>query len=110
MSRPVCITCNAPAAINYNRKGKTYYRRFCDSCLRQQKKPNPFKVHGYIKKDTCDHCGYQSKYPESFLIWYLDGNKANTRMSNLKSVCLNCKVVLGRTGWSKIAGDLTPDL
>ena len=72
MTRPVCITCNAPAAINYNRKGKTYYRRFCDSCLRQQKQPNPFKVHGYIKKDTCDHCGYQSKYPESFLIWYLD--------------------------------------
>jgi hypothetical protein len=30
-------------------------------------------------------------------------------MSNLKSICLNCKVTLARLGWSKIAGDLTPD-
>jgi len=110
MTRPICITCNAPAAINYKRKGKTYYRRFCDSCLRQNKKPSAFKVHGYQKQSTCDHCGYQSKYPDSFLIYYLDGNKSNTRMSNLKTICQNCKVVLSRTGWSKIAGDLTPDL
>ena len=109
MGRPICITCNAPAAVNYKRKDKTYYRRFCDSCIREQKKPNRFKLHGYQKQSTCDHCGYHSKIPEVFLIWYLDGNKSNTRIANLKTVCKNCEVTLARLGWSKIAGDLTPD-
>lgn len=110
MTRPVCIMCDAPAAVNYKKNGKTYYRKFCDVCVREKKKPNPFKVHGYRKSSTCDHCGYKSKYPDSFIIYYLDGNKANTKLANLKTVCLNCKIVLGREGWTKIAGDLTPDL
>jgi hypothetical protein len=110
MTRPTCITCNAPAAINYRKKGKIYYRRFCDSCVREKKKPNAFKVQGYHKSNTCDHCGYKSKYPDSFLIWYLDGNKSNTRIANLKTVCLNCKITLGREGWKKIAGDLIEDV
>ena len=109
MSRPNCIQCGKPAAVNYKRKTKIYYRKLCDSCVRSSKKPTSYRSLGYVKKKECDHCGFESKHPEHFLIYYLDGNKANQRISNLKTICLNCKVTIKNEGWRVTAGDLVPD-
>ena len=93
----------------YKRKTKIYYRKLCDSCVRSSKKPTSYRSLGYVKKKECDHCGFESNHPEHFEIYYLDGNKANQRISNLKTVCLNCKVTIKNEGWRVTAGDLVPD-
>lgn len=111
--RPLCITCqNKPAAINYHKAGKTFYRRMCESCARNGGKvkgvPRWHQL-GYRQKDHCEKCGHRSKFKEVFNVFHIDGDLNNCRPNNLKTVCANCQRSLHREGQRWRQGDLTPD-
>jgi hypothetical protein len=109
--RDLCKTCGKrPVAINYHKKGKTFYRSKCDHCARGNKEERPLWVKaGYKKKNICDKCGFKSTYPEVFSIFYVDGVLTNNQHSNLKTVCANCQRILHREGVKWKQGDLKPD-
>ena len=101
MIRPLCKTCKERhASVNYKRKGKTYYRTECGRCLRLKKKqpaPKPnWALNGYIKKMTCDLCGFKAKWGQQIVVYYIDGDMRNTKKNNLRSVCLNCTVTIDK--------------
>jgi hypothetical protein len=112
--RPLCAACNKkPAAINYTRNNKTYYRNRCDSCIRKKRNipapiPQWVKV-GYKKKTVCERCGFKAKYKEQMFVYHIDGNLNNTALSNLKTVCANCQIEIAKEGLGWRQGDLVPD-
>jgi hypothetical protein len=108
--REICKKCQQrPVAINYHKKGKAFYRSMCDHCARGFDKNSPAWVKaGYKKKAVCDKCGFKSPHQEVFTVINVDGNLANCKPSNLKTVCANCQKILQKDGrWKQ--GDLTPD-
>lgn len=112
MQRPLCSCGLRPAAINYKKQGKTYYRSKCEICVRYNgtsKGIPKWYRDGYRLKMQCDKCGFRSKYKEQFNVFHIDGNMSNTRPNNLKSVCANCQRVLHREGIQWRQGDLLPD-
>ena len=112
MTRPLCICGYRPAAINYIKNKKVYYRKKCETCLRHNGVevgvPKWYK-DGYRQKLVCDKCGYKSKYKEQFNVFHIDGNLNNTRGTNLKTVCANCQRILHKEGTIWKQGDLQPD-
>jgi hypothetical protein len=109
--RELCKICQQrPVAVNYHKNGKPFYRSKCDHCSRNRKDGTPSWVRaGYKKKSTCDKCGFSSKHPEQFNIFYVDGDPSNCRYSNLKTVCVNCQRILHKLKLPWKQGDLTPD-
>jgi len=112
MTRPLCICGLRPAAVNYKKEGRIYYRRKCEICLRYNgtsKGVPKWYQDGYRLKNICDKCGFKSRHKEQFNVFHVDGNLNNTRPLNLKTVCANCQRVLHKEGvhWRK--GDLVPD-
>jgi hypothetical protein len=112
MNRPLCICGFRPAAVNYIKNGKTYYRKKCETCLRYNGTtvgiPKWFR-EGYRQKLSCDKCGFKSKYKEQFNVYHIDGNLNNCRTANLKTVCANCQRVLHKEHGQWRQGDLQPD-
>lgn len=109
--RNLCKQCmRRPVAVNYHREGKTFYRSKCDHCAKKRINGNPlWALSGYKKKNVCDRCGYSSKFPEQFDVFYVDGNPTNCQFSNLKTVCANCQRILHKLKLPWKQGDLTPD-
>ena len=110
--RPLCECGFRPAAINYKKNGKTFYRKRCGKCARAGKTGAgipKWKQKGYEKKDVCEKCGFRSQHPEQFNVYHIDGDLDNCRRSNLKTVCANCQRILQKTGVKWRQGDLTPD-
>ena len=109
--RDLCRNCGQrPVAVNYYKEGKPFYRSKCDHCTRGRDNGNPlWATVGYKKKSVCDKCSYTSKYPEQFNVFYVDGNPANCRFTNLKTVCANCQRTLHRLKLPWKQGDLRPD-
>ena len=112
--RNLCTVCRKkPRAVNYKRKGKTYYRRRCDSCIRAGNnlsvpKPSWF-IAGYKKKPHCEKCGFVAKHKEQLFVYYIDGNLNDNSQSNLKTICANCQYEVARAGLGWRQGDLVPD-
>lgn len=112
MQRPLCLCGLRPAAINYKKAGKTYYRSKCEICTRYGGVAKGFPKwyqDGYRMKPQCDKCGFKSKHKEQFNVFHIDGNLNNTRHSNLKTVCANCQRILHKEGVQWRQGDLLPD-
>lgn len=110
--RPLCECGFRPAAINYRKNGKLYYRSLCESCLKYGKHygiPRWLRS-GYKMKNQCDKCNFKSQHKEVFRVFHIDGDLNNCRHSNLKTVCCNCAAVLTREGITWKQGDLIPDL
>jgi len=112
--RPLCKFCGKkPAAVNYKRYEKTYYRNRCDSCIRKKKNiaaPKPkWAEAGYRKKPHCEKCGFKAKYREQLFVYYLDGNLNNNLATNLKTICANCQYEVAHEGLGWRQGDLVPD-
>jgi hypothetical protein len=110
--RPLCKCGYRPAAINYIKNERTYYRKLCETCLKNglyHGIPRWFRS-GYTIKNQCDKCGYKSQYTEIFAVFHVDGNLNNCRPSNLKTVCSNCQRILHLEGIYWKQGDLHPDL
>ena len=114
LKRPICKDCNKNySAINYIRKGKTYYRRICDSCgkVKAKKKPRVllWEKVGYKKKPHCDSCGFKSLYASQMTVFHIDGDLNNVAFSNLRTICLNCVEIVKRKEVTWRRGDLTVD-
>lgn len=110
--RPLCICRQRPAAINYYKDGKTYYRKKCEICLKHGTLGHGiprWKIAGYEKKNYCEKCGFKSKHLEQFNVFHIDGHLDNCRPSNLKTVCANCQRILHKEGITWKQGDLRPD-
>ena len=112
MNRPLCKCGMRPAAINYRKNNRIYYRSQCESCLRYGgvgKGVPKWYQDGYRMKSVCDKCGFKSKHREQFNVFHVDGNLNNSRNANLKTVCANCQRVLHKEGTVWKQGDLSPD-
>ena len=110
--RPLCVCGQRPAAINYKKGNKTYYRKRCERCLRTGGKSigvPKWRQSGYVKKDKCEKCGFQSKHHEQFNVFHVDGDLNNCRPTNLKTICANCQRTLQKEGVKWTQGDLIPD-
>jgi len=112
--RSLCVACGKkPAAVNYKRNNKTYYRSRCDSCIRKKFKkvaPKPSWIKaGYRKKVTCEKCGFKARYKEQLFVYYVDGNLNNNHQLNLKTICANCQYEIAKEGLGWAQGDLIPD-
>jgi len=110
--RPLCLCKLRPAAINYKKNGKIYYRKKCETCLRYggvSKGDPKWYQEGYRIKLICDKCGYKSKHKEQFDVYHIDGNLNNNRFANLKTVCANCQRVLHIEHHIWRRGDPQPD-
>jgi len=109
--RDLCNICRQrPVAVNYYKDNRTFYRSKCDHCSKKRKTGVPlWEKAGYKKKATCDKCGFASKYLEQFNVFYVDGNPANCKFTNLKTVCANCQCILHKLKLPWRQGDLRPD-
>lgn len=110
--RPLCVCGQRPAAINYKKEGKTYYRKKCEICLKHGGYGHgipKWQIIGYEKKNFCEKCGFKSKHEEQFNVYHIDGNLENCRPSNLKTVCANCQRIIQKEGYKWKQGDLKPD-
>ena len=112
--RPLCQECNSrPAAYNYRRGDKVYYRKKCDACIRRSSSSTistpAWQRSGYHKQTHCEMCGFTAQHPHQLDVHYLDGNMTNNNQSNLKTVCANCNrlIHVKKQGWRQ--GDLTAD-
>lgn len=109
--RPLCQCGQRPAAINYRKNGKIYYRKKCERCLRNGLGHGipKWKQAGYQKKNYCEKCSFTSKHAEQFNVFHIDGDLNNTRPSNLKTICANCQRIIQKEGIVWRQGDLRPD-
>jgi len=109
--RPLCKCGQRPAAINYKKGDKFYYRKLCERCLRNGVNHGvpKWQQRGYTKKDVCEKCNFSSKHPEQFSVYHIDGDLNNCRPTNLKTVCANCQRILQKIGVRWRQGDLRPD-
>ena len=107
--RPLCTCGYKPAAVNYVKNGRTYYRRKCESCLKGGDVIPKWYKDGYRLKNVCDKCSFKSKFKEQFNVYHVDGNLNNSRPTNLKTVCANCQRILNKEGVKWVQGGLQPD-
>lgn len=110
--RPLCVCGQRPAAINYKKDDRIYYRKKCEICTKHGGTGHgipKWKQAGYDKKDLCEKCGFTSTHSEQFNVFHVDGDLNNCRPSNLKTVCANCQRILQKEGVRWRQGDLVPD-
>lgn len=110
--RPLCVCKQRPAAINYRKGNKVYYRRKCETCLKHGQVGYgvpQWKLAGYVKKQQCEKCGFKSKHSEQFDVYHIDGNLENCLPNNLKTICANCQRIMQKQGVAWKQGDLLPD-
>lgn len=112
--RPICAACNKNhCAPNYTVNGVRHWRSRCRSCIRSGRKKLPsvprWQLNGYVKKKTCDLCGFQCSYSSQITVYHIDGNLNNTALSNLRSICLCCVEVVKRRNVIWRRGDLEVD-
>lgn len=112
MPRPLCICGFRPAAINYKKNGRTYYRKMCEKCLSGGLSRGIPKWYqsGYRITNQCELCGFKSKHKEQFNVYHSDGNLNNCRPLNLKTICANCQRIVDKTNSTWQRGGLLPDL
>jgi|GEM_PF-1530746 len=110
--RPLCICNQRPAAINYKKGDKTFYRKKCDICLKKKTVGYgipKYVLAGYKKRNYCEKCKFTSQHEEQFNVYHLDGNLDNCRPNNLKTICANCQRLVQKEGFKWKQGDLRPD-
>ena len=80
--RPLCEYCKQkPAAVNYKKGNKVFYRKSCERCLHNGKGhgiPSWYKA-GYRMKTACEKCGFKGKQ-EQFNVYHIDGRLNNTHI------------------------------
>ena len=114
-TRPLCIQCKVkPRAYGYRKGIKIYWRRLCDTCIRKKKKLRiggitALQRSGYRKKNSCELCGFKAQKSIQLDVFFVDGNKNNVAIHNLKTVCANCQRLasIKKLRWKM--GDLVAD-
>jgi len=71
--------------------------------------PTRWFLSGYRKKVRCELCGFKAVHESQMDVFHVDGNKNNTSVYNLKTICSNCQRLKStqELGWS--IGDLEVD-
>lgn len=115
MNRPICPACNRnPVAINYRKGNRVHYRTRCQSCINKNRNIRPpvprWHIAGYVKKLVCDICKFRAKYPAQIQVYHRDGNLNNCELNNLRSVCLNCGIILQKQDSAWQTDDLGLDV
>ena len=113
--RPLCTKCRSkPRAYAYQKNGKIYWRRLCDTCNRMHKNKKiggvtALQRSGYKKTKKCELCGFKAQDDIQLDVLFVDGNLRNVSVGNLKTVCANCQRLgsVRRLGWR--VGDLVAD-
>jgi ribosomal protein S27AE len=67
-------------------------------------------MSGYRKKTACDRCGFVAKHASQLMVYHVNGDLTDSELCNLKTVCLNCAVLITRQDLPWRRGDLEPDL
>lgn len=112
MDRPLCTKCHVkPAAVNYHKDNKVYYRSLCEHCLDpgKRKPVAAWRKSGYKLKLVCDMCGFKAIDKKQMTVFYIDGDLRNNNWPNLKSVCANCAVEISVRGLDWKEDDVRPD-
>ena len=88
--RPFCTQCkNALAKSNgESKQGFKKWHKYCTSCARILY--NPRYKHLQHKKLVCESCGFKAKDQCQLDLVYIDRNKKNKKLGNIKTVCANC--------------------
>ena len=110
--RPLCICGQRPAAINYRKDGKTYYRKKCERCLRNGVESRRFRYGSNVdmkRKVFVKSVGLNQSITEQFNVFHIDGDLNNCRPNNLKTICANCQRITQKEGVRWKQGDLRPD-
>lgn len=109
--RPLCVCGKRPAAINYYKNGKAFFRKKCEICLKHGIAHGipRWQLYGYKKKEFCEKCNFKSLHSEQFNVYHIDGDLNNCRTSNLKTICANCQRIIQKEGYQWRQGDLRPD-
>lgn len=102
MPRPLCSRCGIrPCEFNYYYQGdrsRPHWRRCCALCRRSASRTQPSKPRwqqsGYQKRNQCDRCGLRSNIAQVFVVVHVDGQLNNCALSNLRTVCANCQIVM----------------
>lgn len=115
MNRPLCTVClQRVCAVNYKKHDIIYYRKRCETCIRKNRNIKPripkWQASGYIKKNFCELCKFRAKYSQQILVYHIDGNLNNTDIKNLRSICQNCAIAVGRSDHPWLPGDLELDV
>ncbi len=101
-SREICKCGRRPVAINYKKNDITHYRSVCSTCSKERRKQRKSQFPNYIKKATCEKCGFTPKFTDQLVFIPID------QPQMLKTVRLNCKAELSHTKtWTP--GDLVAD-
>jgi len=113
-NRPLCQECNSkPAAYNYRRGDKIYYRKKCDSCIRKTNTSHittpAWQRAGYTKGKSCEMCGFTAQHPHQLDVYYVDANMNNNSPTNLKTVCATCNRLFHAKKQGGRQGSLTAD-
>lgn len=115
MKRPLCSNCqDKPRAYAYRKGHKIYWRRLCDSCIRKNKNKNTgglnrWQTAGYKKKSKCELCGFRAVVQDQMDVYHVDGNRNNTSVYNLKTICANCQRLKSTQDLGWTIGDLEVD-
>lgn len=98
--RPKC-KCGNRAAVNYQRNGKTHYRKQCNTCIGKSKKQKK-KINDHALKDHCEKCNFKAKHKEQLRPYALSAFV-------IKTVCCNCfeELKIDKNSWKQ--GDLVAD-
>ena len=110
--RPLCVCGLRPAALNYKKNNKTFYRQKCETCTKHGGTGHgipKWKRVGYNMKDYCEKCNFNSSHKEQFNVFHIDGSLDNCQFNNLKTVCANCQRIMQKEGVRWKQGDLLPD-
>lgn len=109
IGRPQCKSCGSPCMRNSTKKNKVYYSSICSKCHYDKIKHKRNKFVGKykyraFKKDKCKLCGFVPINPCQLDVDHIDGNKKNTKETNLQTLCANChrlKTFLNKDGCYK---------
>ena len=115
MKRPLCKNCrNMPRAYAYKKGKVIYWRSQCDACIRKKNKLKTgyspkWHKDGYRKKRKCELCGFKQVNSTQMDVYHVDGNRNNTSVYNLKTICANCQRLKSTQNLSWSLGDLEVD-
>lgn len=102
-SPPLCQDCGIKSSAHANHQGKTYFRKWCHSCMdKRYKTPEKTKMYARIsserthekfrqrKMKPCEICGFMPKDACQMDWDHINGTHFDERPENLQLLCANC--------------------
>lgn len=92
-NRQLCKNCNISLAKSngISKHGFIKWHKYCSSCSKSIYNPKfGYRLH---KNVVCDICNFKAIDKCQLDLIYLDGNKKNKNIDNIKTLCANCNRV-----------------